>query len=49
MTIQHKAKHKTIYVCGMCRMNLLSYLWDDFKSVTVTDESVGHIKIKVAR
>lgn len=49
MTIRHKKKHRTIYVCRLCRFNLLNYLWDDFKSVIVTDESAAHIRIKVAR
>jgi len=49
MTIHHKKKHKTLYVCRLCRFNLLNYLWDDFKSVIVTNETAGHIRIKVAR
>lgn len=49
MTIRHKKKHKTLYVCRLCRFNLLNYLWDDFKSVIVTNETAGHIRIKVAR
>lgn len=49
MTIRHKKKHKTLYVCIGCRLNLLKCLWDDYTSVVVTDETVGHIHITVAR
>lgn len=49
MTIRHKKKHKTIYVCGQCRFKMLQYLWDDFTSVEVTKENVAHMHVCVSR
>ena len=49
MTIKHKKKTKTIYVCKSCRFNLLNYLWEDFQTVIVKNETVAHIDISVVR
>lgn len=49
MTIKHKKKSKTIYVCRSCRIKLLNYLWDDFTTVIVQKETAAYMNICVGR
>ena len=48
MTIQHKQKKKTMYVCHKCRFNMLEILLAEFNVVHVKNETVAHIDIKVS-
>ena len=49
MTIKHKKKSRTIYVCPKCRFNILEILLTDFEMVIVQSETIAHIDIVVAR
>ncbi len=49
MTIKHKKKSKTIYICHKCRINILEMLWEDFNMVIIKNETVAHIDIIVSR
>lgn len=48
MTIRHKRKCKTIYVCPKCRFHILEMLLVDFSVVIVKNETVAHINIMVS-
>lgn len=48
MTIKHKKKCKTIYICHKCRFNILEILLTDFNTVIVKNETVGLIDIMVS-
>mgnify|MGYP000961355559 len=49
MTIKHKKKSRTIYVCPKCRFNILEILLTDFEMVIIQSETIAHIDIVVAR
>jgi len=42
ITIKHRRRKRTIPVCLTCRPKFVHYLLDDFRTVIIQTENIGH-------
>ena len=47
VSVKHKKKQRTIYVCQNCRLKFIYYLLKDFHTVVIDHESAGEMSLVV--